>query len=30
MMGSDNKISVLRIDLKNPFDFFWIFLLFRS
>jgi hypothetical protein len=27
-MGADNRISVLRIDLRDPFNFFGIFLFF--
>jgi hypothetical protein len=30
MMGTDNRISVLRIDLGDSFNFFRIFFLFRS
>jgi hypothetical protein len=30
MMGADNRISVLRIDLGDSFDFFRIFFFFRS
>jgi hypothetical protein len=30
MMGTDNRISVLRIDLGDSFDFFGIFFFFRS
>jgi hypothetical protein len=30
MMGTDNRISVLRIDLGGSFDFFRIFFFFRS
>jgi hypothetical protein len=30
MMGTDNRISVLRIDLRDSFDFFRIFFFFRS
>jgi hypothetical protein len=29
-MGTDNRISVLRIDLRDSFDFFRIFFFFRS